>query len=80
MVNEWDRVNAILRTEHAAGVSWMTGGYGWACSCGKAGYPGTGYPTEKRAAARLDRHLQSERRKIQARVTDQADGGHDAEA
>jgi hypothetical protein len=63
-----EAVLAALRAEHRGSVAWMAGGHGWACSCGREGRPGIGYPTAKQAEARLDRHLSAERRKIAARL------------
>lgn len=60
----FDEVTAILRTEHRATLYEESGGWTWACSCGKQGDTGTGYPTQGRAAARRDQHLRAARRKI----------------
>lgn len=65
---DFEEVTRLLRLEHSASTSWMTGGYGWACSCGRVGRPRIGYPSEAQAQARLDRHLQGARRAIAARL------------
>jgi len=57
---------AKLRLTHRLSTFDTSGGFGWSCSCGREGYPGTGYPSQATAFARGERHLRAELRKLEA--------------
>lgn len=59
-----DDIVTRLRAEHRVSTFDTAGGSGWACSCGREGYPVFGYPSQRAALARADRHLRAEAGKL----------------